>query len=69
MKVKRNKQGGQPVMVAFPMKNKRNGWVLRLSRNIQNLEILQNDVLVGFQNEPKKGKAIIKFYPPIKAGK
>ena len=70
MKIRKSEQGGQPVMVAFPMKNKRNGWVLRLTRDVTNLEILKDDILVGFQNKQKGDKTIIRFYPPIKkAGK
>ena len=69
MKIKKNKQGGQPVMVAFPMKKQNNGWVLRLSKDVTDLEILKDDALVGFENQ-SKGKTIIKFYPPTKkAGK
>ncbi|MCD6402487.1 hypothetical protein J7L36_01370 [bacterium] len=70
MKIKKNGGEKQPVMVAFPMKDNPNGLVLRLSRGIDSLELLQEDRLIGFKNKTKGSKTLIKFYPPLKkAGK
>ena len=70
MKIRKSEGLSMPILVAFRMKNKENGWVLRLSRDITDLQILKDDVLVGFENKQKGDKTIIRFYPPIKkAGK
>jgi len=70
MKIKKNEEERQPVMVAFPMKDNPNGLVLRLSKGIESLELLQEDRLIGFKNKAKGSKTLLKFYPPLKkAGK